>query len=195
MPFEYDQVNIVCPVYAPGTHESDAEKYIIYNVSVLILLYARYQYVTVIVSVADVDRSRRGPCAIVVSLHVYQPRYAFAANRPRERFVQPVARCSLEKHVERVLNIFKYYYDFDRGRKKIHAFRARRKWSPPLGAADKYGVLDRRNFSSSSVRTTYVTVVDCRSFDVSDSRTLFALRPLTLAREARHASADWWMWH
>lgn len=34
MPFEYDQVNIVCPVYAPGTHESDAEKYIIYNVSV-----------------------------------------------------------------------------------------------------------------------------------------------------------------
>ncbi|XP_050426106.1 ephrin-B2 [Adelges cooleyi] len=33
MPFEYDQVNIVCPVYAPGTHESDAEKYIIYNVS------------------------------------------------------------------------------------------------------------------------------------------------------------------
>ncbi|VVC37196.1 Ephrin receptor-binding domain,Cupredoxin [Cinara cedri] len=32
-PFEYDQVNIVCPVYAPGTHESDAEKYIIYNVS------------------------------------------------------------------------------------------------------------------------------------------------------------------
>lgn len=36
MPFEYDQVNIVCPVYAPGTHESDAEKYIIYNVSVYI---------------------------------------------------------------------------------------------------------------------------------------------------------------
>lgn len=34
MPFEYDQVNIVCPVYAPGTHESDAEKYIIYNVSI-----------------------------------------------------------------------------------------------------------------------------------------------------------------
>ncbi|KAK2726608.1 hypothetical protein QYM36_007447 [Artemia franciscana] len=31
--FEYDQVNIICPVYAPGTHEDDAEKYIIYNVS------------------------------------------------------------------------------------------------------------------------------------------------------------------
>ncbi|XP_046405331.1 ephrin-B1-like [Ischnura elegans] len=33
MPFEYDQVNIICPVYMPGTHEDDAEKYIIYNVS------------------------------------------------------------------------------------------------------------------------------------------------------------------
>jgi len=32
-PFEYDQVNIICPVYTPGTHEEDAEKYIIYNVS------------------------------------------------------------------------------------------------------------------------------------------------------------------
>ncbi|XP_018909399.2 uncharacterized protein Ephrin isoform X2 [Bemisia tabaci] len=31
--FEYDQVNIICPVYNPGTHEEDAEKYIIYNVS------------------------------------------------------------------------------------------------------------------------------------------------------------------
>lgn len=31
--FEYDQVNIICPVYTPGTHEDDAEKYIIYNVS------------------------------------------------------------------------------------------------------------------------------------------------------------------
>jgi len=29
----YDQVNIICPVYAPGTKEEDAEKYIIYNVS------------------------------------------------------------------------------------------------------------------------------------------------------------------
>ncbi|XP_021962617.1 ephrin-B1 isoform X2 [Folsomia candida] len=29
----YDQVNIICPVYAPGTSEEDAEKYIIYNVS------------------------------------------------------------------------------------------------------------------------------------------------------------------
>ncbi|CAG7817526.1 unnamed protein product [Allacma fusca] len=29
----YDQVNIICPVYAPGTREEDAEKYIIYNVS------------------------------------------------------------------------------------------------------------------------------------------------------------------
>ncbi|OXA44011.1 hypothetical protein Fcan01_21226 [Folsomia candida] len=27
----YDQVNIICPVYAPGTSEEDAEKYIIYN--------------------------------------------------------------------------------------------------------------------------------------------------------------------
>jgi len=33
VPFEYDQVNIICPVYTPGTHEDDAEKYIIYNVS------------------------------------------------------------------------------------------------------------------------------------------------------------------
>ncbi|KAG8225728.1 hypothetical protein J437_LFUL008114 [Ladona fulva] len=33
VPFEYDQVNIICPVYMPGTHEDDAEKYIIYNVS------------------------------------------------------------------------------------------------------------------------------------------------------------------
>ena len=33
IPFEYDQVNIICPVYTPGTHEEDAEKYIIYNVS------------------------------------------------------------------------------------------------------------------------------------------------------------------
>ncbi|KAI5643668.1 ephrin domain-containing protein [Phthorimaea operculella] len=31
--FEYDQVNIICPVYAPGTFEEDTEKYIIYNVS------------------------------------------------------------------------------------------------------------------------------------------------------------------
>lgn len=38
-PFEYDQVNIVCPVYAPGTHESDAEKYIIYNVSIIFFFY------------------------------------------------------------------------------------------------------------------------------------------------------------
>jgi len=29
----YDQVNIICPVYAPGTSEEDTEKYIIYNVS------------------------------------------------------------------------------------------------------------------------------------------------------------------
>ncbi|KAF6216348.1 hypothetical protein GE061_000689 [Apolygus lucorum] len=33
IPFEYDQVNIICPTYTPGTHEEDAEKYIIYNVS------------------------------------------------------------------------------------------------------------------------------------------------------------------
>lgn len=31
--FEYDQVNLMCPVYAPGTFDEDAEKYIIYNVS------------------------------------------------------------------------------------------------------------------------------------------------------------------
>ncbi|XP_065202251.1 ephrin-B1 [Planococcus citri] len=31
--FDYDQVNIICPVYTPGTHEEDAERYIIYNVS------------------------------------------------------------------------------------------------------------------------------------------------------------------
>ncbi|KAK7573414.1 hypothetical protein V9T40_010605 [Parthenolecanium corni] len=31
--FDYDQVNIICPVYAPGTYDKDAEKYIIYNVS------------------------------------------------------------------------------------------------------------------------------------------------------------------
>lgn len=31
--FEYDQVNIICPVYTPGTYDEDAEKYIIYNVS------------------------------------------------------------------------------------------------------------------------------------------------------------------
>ncbi|XP_044765383.1 ephrin-B2a-like [Coccinella septempunctata] len=31
--FEYDQVNIICPVYMPGTYDEDAEKYIIYNVT------------------------------------------------------------------------------------------------------------------------------------------------------------------
>lgn len=31
--FDYDQVNIICPVYPPGTFEEDTEKYIIYNVS------------------------------------------------------------------------------------------------------------------------------------------------------------------
>ncbi|XP_055931081.1 ephrin-B2a-like isoform X1 [Argiope bruennichi] len=33
IPFEYDQVNIICPVYNPGTKEEDVERYIIYNVS------------------------------------------------------------------------------------------------------------------------------------------------------------------
>ncbi|XP_013772045.1 ephrin-B1-like isoform X3 [Limulus polyphemus] len=33
IPFEYDQVNIICPVYSPGTQEEDVERYIIYNVS------------------------------------------------------------------------------------------------------------------------------------------------------------------
>lgn len=31
--FEYDQVHIICPYYEPGTNESEAERYIIYNVS------------------------------------------------------------------------------------------------------------------------------------------------------------------
>ncbi|XP_022239321.1 ephrin-B2-like isoform X2 [Limulus polyphemus] len=33
IPFEYDQVNIICPVYTSGTREEDVERYIIYNVS------------------------------------------------------------------------------------------------------------------------------------------------------------------
>ncbi|KAL1469045.1 hypothetical protein MTO96_004779 [Rhipicephalus appendiculatus] len=33
IPFEYDQVNIICPVYRTGTQEEDVERYIIYNVS------------------------------------------------------------------------------------------------------------------------------------------------------------------
>ncbi|XP_074605645.1 uncharacterized protein LOC141858715 [Brevipalpus obovatus] len=32
-PFEYDQVNIICPTYPQGTREEDTESYIIYNVS------------------------------------------------------------------------------------------------------------------------------------------------------------------
>lgn len=31
--FEYDQVNLICPVYTPGTRDDDMEKFIIYNVS------------------------------------------------------------------------------------------------------------------------------------------------------------------
>ncbi|KAL1514010.1 hypothetical protein ABEB36_003339 [Hypothenemus hampei] len=31
--FEYDQVNLICPVYTPGTRDDEMEKYIIYNVS------------------------------------------------------------------------------------------------------------------------------------------------------------------
>ncbi|XP_032666952.1 uncharacterized protein LOC116842206 isoform X2 [Odontomachus brunneus] len=31
--FEYDQVNIICPVYTSDTYDDDTEKYIIYNVS------------------------------------------------------------------------------------------------------------------------------------------------------------------
>lgn len=31
--FEYDQVDLICPVYTPGAKEEDMEKYIIYNVS------------------------------------------------------------------------------------------------------------------------------------------------------------------
>ncbi|CAG0923923.1 unnamed protein product [Notodromas monacha] len=33
IPYEYDQVNLVCPSYSPSTPEEEAEKYIIYNVS------------------------------------------------------------------------------------------------------------------------------------------------------------------
>ncbi|CAL4212737.1 unnamed protein product, partial [Meganyctiphanes norvegica] len=33
LPFEYDQVNIICPVYSRDVSERDAEKYIIYNVN------------------------------------------------------------------------------------------------------------------------------------------------------------------
>ncbi|VEN37051.1 unnamed protein product [Callosobruchus maculatus] len=33
MKFEYDQVNLICPVYMPGTRDEEMEKYIIYNVS------------------------------------------------------------------------------------------------------------------------------------------------------------------
>ena len=32
-PFEYDQVNIICPNYSKGTRTDQAETYIIYNVS------------------------------------------------------------------------------------------------------------------------------------------------------------------
>ncbi|CAL4088091.1 unnamed protein product, partial [Meganyctiphanes norvegica] len=32
-PFEYDQVNIICPVYSKDVSEKDAEQYIIYNVN------------------------------------------------------------------------------------------------------------------------------------------------------------------
>nr|XP_023016957.1 ephrin-A4 [Leptinotarsa decemlineata]XP_023016963.1 ephrin-A4 [Leptinotarsa decemlineata]XP_023016971.1 ephrin-A4 [Leptinotarsa decemlineata]XP_023016977.1 ephrin-A4 [Leptinotarsa decemlineata]XP_023016986.1 ephrin-A4 [Leptinotarsa decemlineata] len=31
--FEYDQVNLICPVYMPGMRDEEMEKYIIYNVS------------------------------------------------------------------------------------------------------------------------------------------------------------------
>lgn len=41
--FEYDQVNIICPVYQPGTYDEDAEKYIIYNVSSSILCIVSYR--------------------------------------------------------------------------------------------------------------------------------------------------------
>lgn len=33
IPFEYDQVNIICPVHKTGTREEDVEQYVIYNVS------------------------------------------------------------------------------------------------------------------------------------------------------------------
>lgn len=31
--YEYDQINIICPMYSKGTREDDIETYIIYNVS------------------------------------------------------------------------------------------------------------------------------------------------------------------
>lgn len=39
--FEYDQVNIICPVYQPGTYDEDAEKYIIYNVSGILCIVSQ----------------------------------------------------------------------------------------------------------------------------------------------------------
>ena len=38
-PFEYDQVNIICPNYSPtGTRTDQAETYIIYNVSLFFVV-------------------------------------------------------------------------------------------------------------------------------------------------------------
>lgn len=39
-PFEYDQVNIICPNYSKGTRSDQAETYIIYNVSLLFLSFS-----------------------------------------------------------------------------------------------------------------------------------------------------------
>ena len=42
LPFEYDQVNIICPVYSGDTKDDDAEKYIIYNVSSYLYIIIYY---------------------------------------------------------------------------------------------------------------------------------------------------------
>lgn len=47
--FEYDQVNIICPVYQPGTYDDDfeTEKYIIYNVSISPSLYILCRFIAI----------------------------------------------------------------------------------------------------------------------------------------------------
>lgn len=49
IPFEYDQVNIICPTYTPGTHEEDAEKYIIYNVSIATVAYGWESQIAIVI--------------------------------------------------------------------------------------------------------------------------------------------------
>lgn len=54
--FEYDQVNIICPVYQPGTYDEDAEKYIIYNVSSSILCIVSYR------NARNLDEKKKKDC-------------------------------------------------------------------------------------------------------------------------------------